>query len=144
MGRGGDSGEKKGLWGERIASGEEVATVEKGAVVRERGVGVEVPGTEDVTNTGRRFSSNSYMSASIGVSPESPCPGASMPVAVVVVDIVFVEARMWVGPVGVGDGLVTKTGSRVMGVWLSKPGAFRDDKRGFIVLISAVEGGFFR
>ena len=72
MGSGGDSGEKKGLWGERSASGEEVATVEKGTVVRERGVGVEVPGTEGATNTDRRFSSISYVSALIRASPESP------------------------------------------------------------------------
>jgi len=61
-----------------------------------------------------------------------------------VVDVAFVQARMGVGPVGLGDGLAAKTGLRELGVWLSRPGAFRDDKRVFILLISAVEGGFFR
>ena len=106
MGRVGDSGEKKGLWGERSASGEEVATVEKGTVVRERGVGVEVPGTEGATNTDKKvFVKFICVSINQGESRVA-CPGTeeSMMFAVVVVDMTFVEARMGVGPVGVGDG----------------------------------------
>ena len=101
MGKVGDSGEKKGLWGERSARGEEVATVEKETVVRERGVGVEVPGTEGATNTDKKvFVKFICVSINQGESRVA-CPGTeeSMMFALVVVDMTFVEARMGVDPV---------------------------------------------
>ena len=107
-----------------------------------RRVGIELPGTDWVANTERRFSSNSLVSASIGASPESPGPDAeeSIPTAVAVVDVAFMGAFMGVGPVEVRDELKAKARLGLLGVKLAEHSPFWDDKRVCILLISAEEG----
>jgi len=70
-GREGGRGRREGLEGRRSTGGELGSTVKRGAGEREREEGLGIPGTAGVADNDRMFSSNSFVSAPIGASPDS-------------------------------------------------------------------------